>query len=460
MSTLRTLYDRAPVAAQNAMLSAYGMWLRYLRFGANHRQRVAALRATEAQSVGEWQAAQRARLSETIARAAADVPYYRTRLPKGGVDSLDALRELPVLGKAEAQDAGRALVSERFQGQPLQEIHTGGTTGRPLTVFCGAEALRRNYAFFFRIREWAGIRDGDRVATFAGRTIVAPGRGAPYWRHNWASKTLLCSSYHLAPDALDAYLDALATFGPGLIDSYPSSLEPLAKRAVEVGDTRIRPRAIITSSETLFPEVRALAEQAFACKIFDHYGSAEMAACVSQCEHGRYHVHPEYGVLEVLVDGRPAKPGERGEIIATGFVNEAMPFIRYATGDLAVVGEPGCPCGRTFPVLERIEGRHDDCVITPEGRRVGRLDPIFKAVQGIHEARIVQDAVDHIRVELVPRPVVTDDERETLRDELTRRLGPRMRITFVSVDHIPRTGRGKLRTVVNLIAGRASQQDE
>ena len=120
-----------------------------------------------------------------------------------------------------------------------------------------------------------------------------------------------------------------------------------------------------------------------------------------------------------------------------------------------MLGEPGCPCGRTFPVVDRIEGRVDDCIITPDGRRVGRLDPIFKAVQGIHEARIVQDESDHLRIELVPRPVVSDQERATLLDELRRRVGPRMRITIVTVDAIPRTRAGKLRTVVNLISNHA-----
>lgn len=452
MSALRRLYDGAPVLMQNAMLSTYGLWLRYLRLGGPHRARVAELRRLERLPRQEWQAAQLARLRAMTAAAARDVPYYAGRIPLDGVSSLEALRNVPLLTKVDAQAAGRTLVSRRFEGQKLQEIHTGGTTGRPLNVYCDADALRRNYAFFFRIREWAGVADGDRVATFAGRTIVAPGRAAPYWRHNWASRTLLCSSYHLAPDTIDAYLEALADFQPGLIDSYPSSLEPIARRALERRDLTIRPKAIITSSETLYPEVRRMAEDAFGCRIFDHYGSAEMAACVSQCEAGRYHVHPEYGIVEVLVDGRPAAPGELGEIVATGFVNEVMPFIRYATGDLAVLSDSDCPCGRTFPVLERIEGRQDDCIVTPEGRRVGRLDPIFKAVSGIHEARIIQDEVDHIRVEVVPRPVVTDTERAALLDELGRRVGPSMRISIVAVDLIERTGRGKLRTVVNLVA--------
>jgi phenylacetate-CoA ligase len=460
MSSLRGFYDSAPVFVQNVMLSAYGLYLRRLRLGPDHHARVAALRAAERTSVAEWQAVQAQGLAAVTARAAADVPFYEGRLPRGGVASVGALLELPLLTKAEVQASGRELVSRRYSGRRLQEIHTGGTTGRPLTVFCDSEALRRNYAFFFRIREWAGIAPSDRVATFAGRTIVAAERGAPYWRHNWASRTLLCSSYHLSSQTLDAYLDALAAFEPALIDSYPSSIEPLARRALERGRAGSRPKAIITSSETLFPETRAVIESAFGCRVFDHYGSAEMAACISQCEAGRYHVHPEFGVVEVLVDGRPARPGETGEIVATGFVNDVMPFIRYATGDLAVAGEPGCPCGRTFPVVERIEGRLDDCIITPDGRRVGRLDPIFKAVQGIHEARIVQDESDHLRIELVPRTEVSSAERATLLDELRRRVGPRMRITFVTVDAIPRTPRGKLRTVVNLVANSAGRGGE
>jgi phenylacetate-CoA ligase len=452
MSALRGLYDRAPVVIQNVMLSTYGLWLRRLRYGAGHRARVAALRALEGQTRFEWQRTQAEALSRVIDLARRDVPYYRRTLPPGLVNDAASLAKLPILTKEAVQTAGRMMISEKFARKRLQEIHTGGTTGRPLIVYCDDSALKRNYAFFFRVREWAGIGHNERVATFAGRTIVQTARGAPYWRHNWASKTLLLSSYHLAPDALDAYLDALVDFRPQMIDSYPSSLEPIARRALQRGEKRIRPKGIITSSETLFPEVRQIVEEAFGCPVFDQYGSAEMAACISQCEHGKYHAHPEYGVVEILVDGRPAKPGETGEIVATGFINEAMPFIRYATGDLAVPGEGPCQCGRTFPIVERIEGRQDDCVITPEGRRVGRLDPIFKSVEGIHEARIVQDAADHLRIELVPRPVVTPAEEATLRDELQRRVGTAMRLTFVRVEQIPRTARGKLRTVVNEFA--------
>ena len=99
-----------------------------------------------------------------------------------------------------------------------------------------------------------------------------------------------------------------------------------------------------------------------------------------------------------------------------GFVNPIMPLIRYRTGDLAVFADRECDCGRKMPVIEGLLGRSDDVVVTPDGRRVGRLDPIFKAVSSFYESRIVQDAADHVRVEYVADAEVPDAERATLAD--------------------------------------------
>ena len=178
-----------------------------------------------------------------------------------------------------------------------------------------------------------------------------------------------------------------------------------------------------------------------------------MAAFVSQCEAGSCHVNSEFGIVEVLKeDGQPAPAGESGQIVATGFINPIMPLIRYATGDGAVQGGSPCLCGRASPTLERIEGRLDDVLVTPEGRRIGRLDPIFKTASSIQEARIVQDAADHVRLELVPDPQFTSSDEAVLVQELARRLGPSMRIDVVRVASVPRAPSGKLRMVVREIA--------
>ncbi len=453
MTTLAMgIYSRAPIWTQNLLISAYGLKLLRLRYGRTGRETLESLMVSQWMPEAEIQRHQLSRLSDVVARASEDVPFYRARgLERIHFDSLDQLRELPLTTKSEVQRAGREMISDRYRRKKLTEVHTGGTTGKPLAVYCDRETLQRNYAFFSRFKSWAGINAGARIATFAGRTFVPAGQGEPYWRHNRAANTLLFSSYHIGRNTLPAYIDALLDFRPALIDSYPSSIEAIARYVVEDGISGIRPQAVVTSSETLFPAVRELIERAFQCRVFDHYGGAEMAALVAQCDKGTYHVAPEFGVVEILDEGRPVEPGERGEIVATGFINPVMPLIRYATGDYGVLGKGPCLCGRVGDTLERIEGRMDDVIVTPEGNLVGRLDPIFKAVSSLYETRIVQDATDHVRVEIVVSGDFSSAMERELMQQLRARLGPTMRIDIVRVPNIERTGRGKLRTTVNLV---------
>lgn len=461
MSLAMRAYERAPVWTQNLLLSAYGLRLRRLRYGRTGREALECLRTSQWLPMERLRAFQLQSLYEVITRAAADVPFYRERdVKRIDFRSFEQLRCLPLLTKEDVQRAGTRMISEQYRGQSLTEVHTGGTTGKPLAIYCDRGTLQRNYAFFSRFKEWAGISASARTATFAGRTLVPLGSGPPYWRHNRASNTMLFSSYHIGAASLPGYVEALSSFQPALIDSYPSSIEPIARYIVDNDITSIRPKAVITSSETLFPAVREVIERAFQCKVFDYYGSAEMAALIAQCEMGTYHVAPEFGYIEILGNGEPVRPGSRGEIVATGFINPVMPLIRYATGDYAVLGDGRCPCGRAGQTIEQLEGRLDDVVVTPEGFLVGRLDPIFKAVSSLYETRIVQDAADHVRVEIVVVGEFASTMQRELESQLRARLGPTMRISIVRVPSIERTGRGKLRTTVNLVHQKRSERIE
>jgi phenylacetate-coenzyme A ligase PaaK-like adenylate-forming protein len=458
MKLAMSAYAHAPVWIQNLLISAYGLRLRRLRYGRIGQEVLTRLRESRGISAEQLRQETLQTLSQVVAQAASDVPFYRTRgLPQTRFQSLDQLDRLPMLSKSEVQSAGRELISDRYRDRRLTEIHTGGTTGKPLAIYCDSATLQRNYAFFTRFKETIGITAGARVATFAGRTLVPVGAGQPYWRRNRAANTLLFSSYHIGPATLSAYVAALRDFAPELIDTYPSSIEPLARYVLDHDITSIRPRAVITSSETLFPTVRALIRRAFRCPVFDHYGSAEMAALITQCESGTYHVEPQFGVVEVLHEGRRVGPGERGEIVATGFINPVMPLIRYRMGDYAVRGSGQCACGRAGDTIERIEGRMDDVIVTPEGTLVGRLDPIFKSVASLYETRIVQDRTDHLRVEIVASDAFSRAMQNELEAQLRSRVGPTMLIDIVRVPSIERTAAGKLRTTVNLVHQQSSR---
>lgn len=448
------LYLRSPVWIQNLLLSTYGRVLRSRRYGGIHEPHLAWLRETERLTRAEIRQLQLDLLNTQLATARR-VPLYDGRGLPPELASLDELAGLPTLTKDDLRRPRSELVDRDAPESALLEIHTGGTTGKPLSIHCTRTVLQRNYAFFERFKRWAGIGPRDRTATFAGRTIVAPDRTRPpFWRYNRAANTMLCSSYHLSEATIPAYVEALRRFRPHLIDSYPSSIQPIARYLLTAGISDLRPTAVITSSETLLPEVRSMIERAFGCPVFDHYGAAEMVALITQCEHGRYHPNPEFGIVELIRDGAPVRPGEAGEIVATGFINDVMPLIRYRTGDEAIQGEGECPCGRPFPVVERIEGRMDDVLVTPEGRLVGRLDPIFKAVSSFYETRIVQTTPSRVQVQVVPAGGSLDpDDVDTLVKELRNRLGPSMEIEVVEKQELPRTASGKLRAVVNEVTG-------
>lgn len=458
-----TLYWSSPVAIQNLLVSAYGLLLYWRRLsGRRHRQEMSRIREVERYSLEQIRAWQSSELRKLVRSAYHGTDHYRQRWVAGRIDperitALSDLERLPILEKQEVRENASLLVNRDLPGSQIV-INTSGTTGMPLRVICDREALQRNYAHFYRFRERIGIARKARCATFAGRTIVAPDRKKPpFWRYNAVTNSTLFSSYHLSEGNIPAYIDKLRRLQPELIDSYPSAVFLLARRLLATRDKSIRPGAIITSSETLLDGQRMDIEQAFGCRVHDQYGSAEMAAFIAQCELGTYHVWPTYGIAEVLVGDRPARPGEAGELVCTGFINNRMPFIRYRTGDWAVQGDGRCACGLSYPTIVSIEGRMDDIIVTPDGRQVGRLDPVFKGIpeRVINEAQIAQVARDRVVMRYVPGEAFDAGALDTVQAELEGRLGPLVRVEMKRVGHIPRTSSGKFRAVVSELKSRA-----
>jgi len=125
-------------------------------------------------------------------------------------------------------------------------------------------------------------------------------------------------------------------------------------------------------------------------------------------------------------------------------------LIRYRCGDYVVPApvKESCACGRTFPLIEQIIGRVDDPIKLPDGRSIGRLDHIFKGVEGILEAQIRQDRADAVTLLIVPSPTFNDRNRDTLESNTRERLGDDIAFEIRFVNAIPRTKNGKFKGVV------------
>jgi len=184
-----------------------------------------------------------------------------------------------------------------------------------------------------------------------------------------------------------------------------------------------------------------------------------MSHFVTQCERGVYHAHPEYGVVEVLRDGKAVGPGETGEVVATSFVALCMPLIRYRLGDVMEVDGSPCDCGRAFPTFRRVLGRQDDVIVTPDGRLIGRLDPAFKGVDGILESQVEQVASDRVVVRIVPSPEFRNEAAEVIRRQVAERLGPTVSVSTEIHGSLARGPGGKLRAVIALRRADAAQRD-
>ena len=339
----------------------------------------------------------------------------------------------------------------------LTPSHTSGSTGAPLTVYFSLADIGQRHAFLERCRRWAGVRIGQRRATFTGRNIIPPRQiKPPFWRYNRPGKQLLFSSYHLLPENLNAYMAALEQFQPEIIDGYPSAIHIIAEHALRTGiNGYVKPGAVLVSAETVFPHQRRAIEGAFHAKLYNQYASSEGAPFISECRSGRLHVHLDSGLIEIVdLQGNPVAPGEIGEMVVTSFTTRVTPLLRYAIGDTAIPSseDSPCPCGLSFPTVEAIVGRTDDILWSAERGFVGRLDTVFKGVPNtICEAQIVQISPEAIILNLVPdRPKYRRHHADKVVEEMRKKLGHMIAIRVEEVESIPRSVNGKMRSVVNL----------
>jgi phenylacetate-CoA ligase len=137
-----------------------------------------------------------------------------------------------------------------------------------------------------------------------------------------------------------------------------------------------------------------------------------------------------------------------GQVVCTGLQNTLQPLIRYRVGDVARwAADQTCLCKRSMPILEAIEGRFEDICVTPDGREMLRFDTVFKGVEAIREAQVVQEALDLFRIYVVPTKRFGEQDVEAIRRNMQLHAG-NVRTVVETIDSIPRSSSGKFKAVV------------
>jgi phenylacetate-CoA ligase len=453
---LLQLYHILPYPARCAVASVHGARLRRLRYGPETEREAEAALERDYWSAAQWAAHESEALGRMLRHAATNVPWYEAhwaeRRRRGDRASHEYLENWPILEKQTLRAEPARFIAHSAARQRLVTDTTSGTTGTPLTIVAGRTAVRRWYGLQeARVRRWNGVDRHDRWAILGGQLVTPRAqRQPPCWIWNAGLNQLYMSSYHLSDDLIPHYLDAIGSYRVRYLLGYTSALVALAAVAVRTGWQPPRLEVVLTNAEPLWRHQRALLEQAFGCPVRETYGMSEMVGGASECASGALHAWPDVAQMELIgADGRPVADGSPGELLCTTLLNTEMPLIRYRIGDRATSTKQTapCPCGRTLPRLQSVDGRSDDVLFTADGRQVGRLDPVFKGCSGIGEAQIIQETLQRVRVRFVPLDTASPADTATLTAGLRERLG-NVEVVLEQVPSIERTPAGKFRAVI------------
>ncbi len=338
--------------------------------------------------------------AETFRYAARHSPYYRKLFR--GVRGVPSLSAVPCVDKQTISKRNAEFLCvprERI----AEIVSTSGTTGHPLLWMLTEADLRRlgtNERLSF---ECAGLtaKDTVLVAVAMDRCFIA---GLAY---SLGLRELGCAAVRVGPGSPALALEMIERTRPTAIVGVPSYLRVIAAKAREAGF--ILKRAGVRKAVCIGEPVRdrsfalnaagADIEAEWGAKIYSTYGVTELANALCECDAGvGGHLHEEMLYLEILDDdGRAVPEGEPGEVVATTFGVEAMPLIRYRTGDCAAMFTGRCKCGRRTPRLGPIIGRKNQ-KLKFKGASLfpSTLQTVLEQVKGVESYVIVARAENEL----------------------------------------------------------------
>lgn len=422
------------------------------------------LKRTSAYSEDQRQEWIRHQMQETLVRAYEGTRYYAEVFKGIGFDphtdftGPETLAKLPLLTKDIIRERFEDLVDPRYRRLSAY-AETSGTTGKPMRMLLNESYIALDYACMYEMWAQAGYRFRDPF--LALRSYVPSRAGDPLWIHDKAQNTLFMSAYHFSPHTAGDYMQAIANFQPKFIRSYPSSLLVLAEYLERTGTRLPSVKGLFTASETLSPHEREAIERVFGRILFDWYGMTEPTLVAYEGpSHDGLNIVWQYGHAEFLPDDTLA-PGD-SRLIATSLQNPVMPFIRYDTGDI-VTRHPTETAETLYPQkLARVQGRKDDVILTPDGRRLPSVNfySVFRAAPGVVRFQIVQFGASDIVVNIDSTDPAFERHPGFLKvkEELRSRFGDSMSVEYRLNQHFETNRDGKTPVVLRRRANKAVEE--
>lgn len=366
---------------------------------------------------------QRKRLRAILKHAYENVPLYHEKFCSVGVkpddiNSMEDLSKLPFVTKKEVKNGmPEKVIAKGYDVNECIRMPTSGTSGGPMPVYYDKRFWDYTCAAYYRLRKAIGINPWDRVfqihfwgqpphrrethkddSGIKKKSRWATSLGPLYSMFKGFQKTAYITY------TADEIISDIIKYQPKVLCGTPSYLRLIAETISDKGIKNLHPKLLRCSGEVLDEPTRRFLESSFECEVFDSYWANEVGSIAWECKKKEgLHVNADMLILEIIRDGEPVGPGERGEIVVTGLLNYAMPLIRYRVGDVGILDDEKCSCGRSFPLLKSIEGRVVDCFTLPNGQTVTpkHIMSIIQSTPGVSRYQAVQENEKKVTIELM-----------------------------------------------------------
>lgn len=403
---------------------------------------------------------QAARLRDFLADIGSHVPFYRDLFAREGFDPQKVtgpadLQALPFLTKSVIRENKDTLRADDAQG--LARFNTGGSSGEPLIFFIGTERVTHDVAAKWRATRWWDVDIGDPEIVVWGSPIELGSQDKVRLIRDRLMRTELLPAFEMSDAKVEGFIARIREVRPRMVFGYPSAISHIAgyaeKKGIRLDDLGVK--VVFVTSERLYDHQREIISRLFACPVANGYGGRDAGFIAHACPSGSMHITAEDIIVEIIDgEGRVQPPGVSGEIVVTHLATRDYPFVRYRSGDVGVLSEDRCPCGRGLPILREIQGRSTDFVISADGTVMHGLALIYvlRDIPGVASFKIVQETTALTTVFVVPGPLFEAGDVGRIQEGLKRRLGASVTIDVKLVDVVPAEASGKFRYVVSRVA--------
>jgi phenylacetate-CoA ligase len=385
-------------------------------------------------------------LRRILLSAYENTTYYRSLFDEHNIDprtiTAETISRIPIMTKQDVREAGGTVHSRKFGEHEVITEKTGGSTGKPLEIRTSKNAIAMSQAAKLRIYVDHGYKLTQKICSFLFYDA------AKKFYHRFGIHRIYSIPPLMPMNDMVGYLQSLDA---EVLDGYPSRIASIARHVRDNGIKGIKPKLVFTNSETMQEKDRATIREVFVDPI-DIYVSYEFKFIAWECEQRNgLHINEDLVHVEIVdpETGDPVPNGVSGEIVITGFSNEAMPFIRYNTEDVGTISESPCTCGRPFVLLKNVLGRVSDFIVLQSGERV-LGQPCFARALGavglydkVVRFQATQRSDGSIDLALDGEDLAAS-ETKALLNELAKTLGT-IDVRLLPASAITRTKRGKYR---------------